>query len=98
MKSLPSWQWPLAALRHKHENSEGRAWATIARYDDGFVDELRSRGGDGLGVSSNISWGGVGGTGTFDSGKMFRTCARLGQSSIDDETTESLASNSNVRE
>jgi phosphatidylinositol-3,4,5-trisphosphate 3-phosphatase/dual-specificity protein phosphatase PTEN len=55
----------------------GRACASIAQYDDTYVEELKSRVGTGEGVSGSVIWGGVGGDGKHDTTKMFRTCASL---------------------
>lgn len=71
------WQRPLAHLLVGSDAGKGKAWASVARYDDDYVAELRKRGGDGQGTEANITWGGVGGQGHHDSTKMFRTCGKL---------------------
>jgi phosphatidylinositol-3,4,5-trisphosphate 3-phosphatase/dual-specificity protein phosphatase PTEN len=72
------WQKPIASLLLGSGGSgNGKAWASVARYDDEYVAELRRRGGAGEGVTSEISWGGVGGEGAFDSTKMFRSCGKM---------------------
>ena len=73
-----SWQRPLASLiLGSNGSGNGKAWASVARYDDDYVEELERRGGDGEGVSGKVSWGGVGGDGSYDSKKMFRTCGKI---------------------
>jgi hypothetical protein len=41
------------------------------------VQELRRRGGSGQGVKSEVTWGGVGGEGVYDTNKMFRSCGKM---------------------
>ncbi|WWC68147.1 uncharacterized protein I206_102070 [Kwoniella pini CBS 10737] len=83
------WQKPLASLVvGSGGTGQGKAWASVARYDDEYVDELKTRGGTGQGVAGQISWGGVGGEGTFDTHKMFRSCGKM--VSVDGDIGESV--------
>jgi phosphatidylinositol-3,4,5-trisphosphate 3-phosphatase/dual-specificity protein phosphatase PTEN len=58
-------------------SGQGRAWASVARYEDEYVEELKRRGGMGGGIGGDITWGGIGGDGTFDTQKMFRSFGKL---------------------
>lgn len=59
---------------------QGKAWIKVARYDDSYVEELQRRGGGGEGVGgTKVSWGGVAGTGQWDSDKMFRGCGKFNE-------------------
>ncbi|RXK39199.1 hypothetical protein M231_03556 [Tremella mesenterica] len=85
-----TWQKPLASLVVGRSGGQGNAWASVARYDDDYVAELKCRGGGGEGVGGEITWGGVGGTGEWDTKKMFRSCGKMvsaptSQDSDDDE-------------
>jgi len=72
------WQKPVASVLVGSGGAGiGKAWASVARYDDNYVQELRDRGGSGGGVESTITWGGVGGQGEFDQTKMFRSCGKM---------------------
>ena len=72
------WQKPLAKLVIGGDgHGKGKAWASVARYDDGYVDELWRLGGSGEGADRDITWGGVGGKGQYDTTKMFRSCGRM---------------------
>lgn len=62
---LTGWQRPVSLLA-------GKAWASVARYDDEYVTQLRTRG-----ATDGVSWGGVGGDGIFDTTKMFRSCGKM---------------------
>ncbi|WRT64569.1 uncharacterized protein IL334_001501 [Kwoniella shivajii] len=86
------WHKPLASLviGGTGGTGQGKAWASVARYDDEYVDELKARGGTGQGVGGQVTWGGVGGEGRFDTNKMFRSCGKMIASDIDDLTTSSL--------
>ena len=55
----------------------GKAWASVGRYDDEYVATLRHRGGAGEGAVPEVTWGGVGGEGGFDTEKMFRSCGKM---------------------
>lgn len=96
--SPPSgWQKPLAALVVGSGGSgQGRAWASVARYNDAYVDELRRRGGGGQGVDGEIAWGGVGGDGVFDTQKMFRSFGKLVPGDLSDRDLASLPSDHKV--
>ena len=65
------WTKPLTSLVVGGEGI-GKAWASVARYDDEYLSELRQRG-----ETAEIAWGGVGGDGGFDSKKMFRSCGKM---------------------
>jgi len=78
MNPPTGWHKPIAALvLGSGGTGQGKAWASVGRYDDGYVEELRRRGGSGQGVKSEITWGGVGGEGVYDTNKMFRSCGKL---------------------
>lgn len=80
LKPPHGWQKPIASL------VGGEAGASVARYKDEYVAKLRELGGTGEGVEGDITWGGVGGDGTFDSQKMFKVFAKLepAQLEVDD--------------
>ncbi|WWC86688.1 uncharacterized protein L201_001565 [Kwoniella dendrophila CBS 6074] len=86
------WQKPLASLviGGSGGTGQGKAWASVARYDDEYVEELKTRGGTGEGVGGQITWGGVGGEGHFDTHKMFRSCGKMVASAVDDDTKLAL--------
>ncbi|KAK6903504.1 hypothetical protein I203_107008 [Kwoniella mangroviensis CBS 8507] len=93
LMSPPSgWQKPLASLvvGGTGGTGQGKAWASVARYDDEYVEELKTRGGTGEGVAGQISWGGVGGQGRFDTNKMFRSCGKMVAKDVDEEALKSL--------
>ncbi|WVR04807.1 hypothetical protein IAU60_001819 [Kwoniella sp. DSM 27419] len=93
LMSPPSgWQKPLASLvvGGVGGTGQGKAWASIARYDDDYVEALKRRGGTGEGVESRITWGGVGGDGTYDTKKMFRSCGKMTAQAIDAEVERLL--------
>jgi phosphatidylinositol-3,4,5-trisphosphate 3-phosphatase/dual-specificity protein phosphatase PTEN len=75
IKAASGWQKPIAKAVVGGEGGQGKAWASIARYDDAYVDELRRlvRQGDG----KDPTWGGVGGDGHYDKSKMFRSCGKV---------------------
>lgn len=75
----------------------GRACASIAQYDDTYVEELKSRVGTGEGVSGSVIWGGVGGDGKHDTTEMFRTCGRMVAGKPSEESQASLPENVRVR-
>lgn len=77
--SPPSgWQKPIASLLiGSGGTGQGKAWASVARYDDKYVKELQNRGGTGEGVEGEITWGGVAGDGRFDTHKMFRSFGKM---------------------
>ncbi|WVQ79850.1 hypothetical protein IAT38_001950 [Cryptococcus sp. DSM 104549] len=85
--SPPSgWQKPLASLFvGSGGTGQGKAWASAARYDDAYVEELKTRGGAGEGVEGQVSWGGVGGEGVFDTHKMFRSFGKMVPADVDEE-------------
>ena len=85
------WQKPLAKLVVGRDAGQGNAWASVARYNDDYVDELRRRGGGGEGVSGEITWGGVGGKGEYDAHKMFRSCGKMVAGPGDDELSQSVS-------
>jgi phosphatidylinositol-3,4,5-trisphosphate 3-phosphatase/dual-specificity protein phosphatase PTEN len=60
-----------------HKGGKGKAWASIARYDDRYVEELRRKGETGEGLLDDVTWGGVGGEGVHDVKKMFRSCGKM---------------------
>lgn len=73
LKAPHSWQKPIAKLVVGGDGGQGKAWASVARYDDGYVEKLRS--------VDQSSPGGVGGDGEYDTSKMFRACGKLTASS-----------------
>ncbi|WVN87265.1 uncharacterized protein L203_102442 [Cryptococcus depauperatus CBS 7841] len=86
-----SWQKPLASLLvGSGGTGQGKAWASVARYDDDYVEELKRRGGTGEGVGGEITWGGVAGDGGFDARKMFRSFGKLTPEENDDFVNEGL--------
>ena len=54
----------------------GRGWASVVRYDDAYVDKLKTLGGID-GQDRKMTWGGVGGDGLHDMTKMFRRCGKM---------------------
>jgi phosphatidylinositol-3,4,5-trisphosphate 3-phosphatase/dual-specificity protein phosphatase PTEN len=68
IKALHSWQKPLAKVILGGDSGQGKAWASVARYDDGYVAALRS---------AESRSGGIGGDGQYDSSKMFRACGKV---------------------
>lgn len=76
MQPPNGWRKPLASLMLGSNAGEGKAWASVARYDDAYVRELDSL-GRGEGVGGSVTWGGVAGTGQFDRQKMFRSCGKM---------------------
>lgn len=90
------WQKPINALAGAGLDGEGKAWASIARYDDDYVEELKRRGGTGEGVDGEITWGGVGGDGKYDTNKMFRTCGKVVDTPFPKDLESSIASDSKV--
>ena len=83
IKAPSGWQKPLAKAVVGGESGQGKAWASIARYEDEYVDKLRElvRHGDG----KDPTWGGVGGDGRYDSHKMFSSCGKLTSVSTSEE-------------
>ena len=79
------------------DDGDGKAWASVARYDDAYVDELKTRGGGGQGVQSEIAWGGVGGDGRFDTKKMFRSFGRMIPGTMDESDKQSVGNLGEVR-
>lgn len=69
----------------------GKAWASVARYDDKYVEELKKRGGAGEGVSGDITWGGVAVDGRFDTHKMFKSCGKMVAGSIPAELEQDVS-------
>lgn len=61
----------------------------MARYDDKYVDELKSLCGTGQGIDDDIASGGVGGDGKHDTTKMFRSCGKMiaGHANMADEAS-----------
>ena len=83
-----SWQRPLTHLLSGSSAGRGKGWASVARYNDDYVEELRQRGGAGSGVDSTITWGGVGGTGQYDTEKMFKSCGKMVSAETSDDTKD----------
>ena len=75
IKAPSGWQKPIAKAVVGGDGGQGKAWASIARYEDDYVEQLRSlvRQGDG----KDPTWGGVGGDGQYDKSKMFRSCGKV---------------------
>lgn len=91
------WQKPLASvLVGSGGTGAGKAWASVARYDDEYVQELRDRGGSGEGVDSTITWGGVGGHGEFDQSKMFRSCGKMVSNGVEPDGSVPLPADHSV--
>lgn len=67
------WRKPLTSVLVGSDSGRGKAWASVARYDDAYVHELEKRGGEG----GDITWGGVAGDGRHDSHKMFNSCGKM---------------------
>lgn len=82
-----SWQRPVTHLLAGSSAGRGKAWASVARYNDDYVEELLKRGGSGSGVDSTITWGGVGGEGKYDKDKMFKSCGKMVSAETSDDTT-----------
>ncbi|KAK8847604.1 hypothetical protein IAR55_005463 [Kwoniella newhampshirensis] len=72
---------------------QGKAWAAVARYDDDYVNDLKARGGTGQGVGGQIAWGGVGGEGSHDKRKMFRSCGKMVAATLDQDIEAVLPDN-----
>lgn len=82
-----SWQRPITHLLAGSSAGRGKAWASVARYNDDYVEELRKRGGSGDGVDSMITWGGVGGEGKYDTDKMFKSFGKMLSAETSDDAT-----------
>lgn len=80
--ALTSWQKPLASIFLGSSSGQGKAWASIARYEDDYVAQLETANGDVNEPQTSVSWGGVGGDGVHDSRKMFRSFGKLVSQSI----------------
>jgi phosphatidylinositol-3,4,5-trisphosphate 3-phosphatase/dual-specificity protein phosphatase PTEN len=99
LKRPKGWQKPLASLVvGGRDGGQGKAGASIARYKDDYVEKLRLLGGAGEGVEGDITWGGVGGEGKYDSQKMFKVFAKLGPGEIDEATDAALLPGDKVSE
>ncbi|TXT12387.1 uncharacterized protein COLE_02797 [Cutaneotrichosporon oleaginosum] len=90
LKRPHGWQKPLSSLVVGGNGGQGKAGASVARYKDEYVAQLRALGGGGEGVEGDITWGGVAGDGVYDSAKMFKVFARLVPSDIDAATQAAL--------
>ncbi|BEJ07147.1 hypothetical protein CcaverHIS641_0404160 [Cutaneotrichosporon cavernicola] len=86
LKRPHGWQKPLASLVVGGNGGQGKAGATVARYKDEYVAQLRALGGDGEGVEGDITWGGVAGDGVYDNAKMLKVFAKLAPGDVDDKT------------
>lgn len=85
------WQKPLASLLvGSGGTGQGKAWASVARYDDDYVKELQNRGGTGEGVGGEITWGGVAGDGRFDTHKMFRSFGKMVPADVSEDVVAVL--------
>jgi phosphatidylinositol-3,4,5-trisphosphate 3-phosphatase/dual-specificity protein phosphatase PTEN len=65
------WKKPFTSLVVGSDAGRGKAWASVARYDDAYVKELEDKGAGG------VTWGGVAGEGNYDSHKMFKSCGKM---------------------
>lgn len=65
------WKKPFTSMVVGSDAGRGKAWASVARYDDAYVNELEGRGEGG------VTWGGVAGEGQYDSHKMFKSCGKM---------------------
>lgn len=95
---LHGWQKHLTSIAVGSDGGRGKASATIAQYKDEYVQKLRQLGGMGEGVEGDITWGGVGGDGIYDSTKMFKVFAKLGPAETDEATTKALQEGEHVSE
>ncbi|KAK4683620.1 hypothetical protein P7C73_g6619, partial [Tremellales sp. Uapishka_1] len=85
------WQKPLASMVVGGQGTgQGKAWASVARYDDSYVSELRERLGGGENVGGEVTAGGVGGEGAHDTAKMFRSCGKMVPGEMGASLRESL--------
>ncbi len=78
LKPPSTWQRPLASLfvGGSGGTGGGKAWVSVTRYDDGYVEELRKLDKAESGPDQ-VTWGGVGGDGSHDAKRMFRRCGKL---------------------
>jgi phosphatidylinositol-3,4,5-trisphosphate 3-phosphatase/dual-specificity protein phosphatase PTEN len=96
LKPPTGWRKPLASLLIGSGGGEGKAWASVARYDDGYVERLKQRGGIGDGVAGEITWGGIGEKGEYDTKKMFRSCGKMISSHLTEEEKQALMTDHEV--
>ena len=73
----------------------GRGWASVVRYDDAYVEELKALGGVGE-QDRHMTWGGVGGDGHHDLTKMFRRCGKMVAGELSSELASSLPTDAQV--
>jgi phosphatidylinositol-3,4,5-trisphosphate 3-phosphatase/dual-specificity protein phosphatase PTEN len=65
------WKKPFTSLVVGSDAGRGKAWASVARYDDAYVKELEGK------SEGGVTWGGVAGEGNYDSHKMFKSCGKM---------------------
>ncbi|KAL7419116.1 Telomerase protein component 1 [Cryptotrichosporon argae] len=94
LRPAMGWMKPVTSLVFGSGGTgEGKACATIARYDDGYVEKLRQRGG-GQGLEENITQGGMEDD-RWDRRKMFRSCGKLVPADLDEDARAALHSSAN---
>jgi len=79
------WKKPMTSLVVGSDAGRGKAWASVARYDDGYVHELESKG------SGGVTWGGVAGEGKYDSHKMFKSCGKMVATDVPAENEQEVS-------
>ena len=90
------WLKPLTSVLVGSKGGAGRAWTSIARYDDNYVAELTARVSEDPGVSRPVCVGGVGGDGKYDATKMFRSCGKMVHQELDQRDAAFLPKDFNV--
>jgi len=79
------WKKPITSLIVGSDAGRGKAWASVARYDDAYVTELEGK------ASGGVTWGGVAGEGTYDSHKMFKSCGKMIATDVPEESQEEVS-------
>jgi phosphatidylinositol-3,4,5-trisphosphate 3-phosphatase/dual-specificity protein phosphatase PTEN len=80
------WKKPITSLIVGSDAGRGKAWASVARYDDAYVNELEGKG------TGGVTWGGVAGEGTYDSHKMFKSCGKMVATNVPQESEQEVSS------
>jgi hypothetical protein len=79
------WKKPITSMIVGSDAGRGKAWASVARYDDAYVKELEGKGGGG------VTWGGVAGEGHYDSHKMFKSCGKMIATDVPEASQEEVS-------
>jgi phosphatidylinositol-3,4,5-trisphosphate 3-phosphatase/dual-specificity protein phosphatase PTEN len=84
------WKKPFTSLVVGADAGRGKAWASVARYDDAYVHELESKN------PAGVTWGGVAGEGHYDSQKMFKSCGKMEATTVPREHQEEVSQHTNT--